>query len=147
MNKNTVAIVLLLIGILVAFNMCKNGNGIDNKFNKQNRLTENLIGEVRTITETTYKAVDKFGQLQKEDKTHSFQSFYDKNGNLEMMVYEFIQDGKSSKINWTYRYDEGNLLLGGEGKNPEENKTTSTFTCIYDKNKNKMVLRDFVWVS
>ena len=79
---------------------------------KKNDLTkENLKGKVKSIKETTYEAVEKFGQIEKGDvlydRDFSF-TIYDKNGNKIEKNYYF-SDGLYSK--YTYKYDKkGNTI-------------------------------------
>ena len=79
---------------------------------KKNDLTkENLKGKVKSIKETTYEAVEKFGQIEKSDVLYdrSYFTIYNEKGNIiEKNHYEF--DGRLGyKV--TYKYDKkGNKI-------------------------------------
>ena len=77
---------------------------------KKNDLTEeNLKGKVKSIKETTYKAVDKFGQIKKGNVLNNYFTIYNKKGNT-IEGNEYYSDG-SLNYKTTYKYDEkGNKI-------------------------------------
>ena len=109
---------------------------LEKKSEKKNDLTEeNLKGKVKSIKETTYKAVDKFGQIEKGDVLNNYfniynekgnkieDNFYDSDGNLSSKdTYEYDEKGNKIEKNvydsngrfhskYTYKYDEkGNMI-------------------------------------
>ena len=91
---------------------------LEKKSEKKNDLTEeNLKGKVKSIKETTYKAVDKFGQIEKGDVLNNYFNIYNEKGNkIEDNSYD--SDG-SLNSKTTYKYDK-------KGNKIEEN--------IYDSN-------------
>ena len=83
---------------------------LEKKTEKKNDLTEeNLKGKVKSIKETTYKAVDKFGQIEKGDVLNNYFNIYNEKGNkIEDNFYD--SDGNLSSKD-TYEYDEkGNKI-------------------------------------
>ena len=107
-----------------------------NQSEKKNDLTEeNLKGKVKSIKETTYKAVDKFGQIEKGDVLNNYFNIYNEKGNkIEDNFYD--SDGNLSSKD-TYEYDE-------KGNNIEKNNydsdgsLNSKTTYKYDKKGNKI---------
>ena len=104
---------------------------------KKNDLTEeNLKGKVKSIKETPYEAVDKFGQIEKGnvlyDDGTSFTIYNEKGNIIEENYYD--SDGNLSSKD-TYEYDEnGNNI---EKNNYDSNgKLDSKYTYEYDKNNN-----------
>lgn len=75
--------------------------------------SEGIKGDVRSIRETSYRAVEKFGELQKGERESEYNvdtySIYDRHGNVTEMNF-FLPDGSLSGKTIT-RYDEqGNEL-------------------------------------
>ena len=151
-------IILVILSVLCLVS-CKQSE-------KKNDLTEeNLKGKVKSITENTYEAVDKFGQIEKGDVSYyayavtiynekgnkieenHYNSYgmlyekytykYDENGNnIEECHYE---DGILSKKH-TYKYDEnGNNIQKRRYyyKNGKFN-SKSSYTYKYDENGNNI---------
>ena len=88
-----------------------------NQSEKKNDLTEeNLKGKVKSIKETLYEAVDKFGQIEKGDVLNNYFNIYNEKGNkIEENRYD--SDG-SLYFKDTYKYDE-------KGNKIEENRYNS----------------------
>ena len=133
-----------------------------NQSEKKNDLTEkNLKGKVKSIKETPYEAVDKFGQIEKGnvlyDDYTSFtiydekgniieENYYDSDGNLSSKdTYEYDEKGNNIEKNnydsdgslnskTTYKYDEkGNMIeYNTDGRFGEK----YTYKYEYDKNNN-----------
>ena len=109
-----------------------------NQSEKKNDLTEeNLKGKVKSITENTYEAVDKFGQIEKGDvlydRDFSF-TIYDKNGNkIEYISYD--SDGRLDS-KYTYKYDEnGNMI---EDNSYDSDGLYYKYTYKYDEKGNEI---------
>ena len=109
-----------------------------NQSEKTNDLTEeNLKGKVKSITENTYEAVEKFGQIEKDITISSYFHIYNEKGNkIEENRYnsdgrldykstdKYDEKGNKIEINYydsdgrldyksTYKYDEkGNNIEG-----------------------------------
>ena len=102
---------------------------------KKNDLTEkNLKGKVKSIKETTYEAVEKFGQIEKGDVLNNYFNIYNEKGNkIEDNSYD--SDGRLLGYKTTYKYDEkGNNI---EKNNYDSNgRLDSKYTYEYDKNNN-----------
>ena len=88
---------------------------LEKKSEKKNDLTEeNLKGKVKSIKETTYKAVDKFGQIKKGNVFYDgfsspFTIIYNEKGN-QIKICRYDKYGKIDNKN-TYKYDEkGNII-------------------------------------
>jgi hypothetical protein len=101
--------------------------------NKKNSLTDlNLKGDVRILSEFGYKAIIKFGEIQKDSLQYRLISDFDKNGNL--VSENWLDIG----IRNIYIYDSiGNLI---EDNLYDEKKSISGFTSkkklIYDEKSN-----------
>ena len=88
-----------------------------NQSEKKNDLTEeNLKGKVKSITENTYEAVDKFGQIEKGDILVDSSAVYTDDGHFK------IYNEKGNKIEENYYNSNGRL--------------DSKYTYEYDKNNN-----------
>lgn len=116
-------------------------NQLEKKTEKKNDLTEeNLKGKVKSIKETPYDAIEKFGQLEKGDVSYSvffpssFTIYNEKGNKIEVNGYN--PDG-SLYSKTTYKYDEkGNTIeqnIYYHGSRPAENYS---YKYEYDKNNN-----------
>ncbi len=112
---------------------------------KKNDLTEeNLKGKVKSIKETTYEAVDKFGQIEKGNV------FYDRFSLLFNSPFTIIYNEKGNKIEKNYYNSDGSLKskttykYDEKGNNIEENiygsdgSLKSKTTYKYDKKGNNI---------
>ena len=148
-------IILVILSVLCLVS-CKQSE-------KKNDLTEeNLKGKVKSIKETPYEAVDKFGQIEKgnvlydnfifpftiyDEKGNKIEeNHYDSDGNLSSKdTYEYDEKGNNIERNWydsdgslnykyTYKYDEkGNMIeYNTDGRFGEK----YTYKYEYDKNNN-----------
>ena len=76
-----------------------------NQSEKKNDLTEeNLKGKVKSITENTYEAVDKFGQIEKGDILVDSSAVYTDDGHFK------IYNEKGNKIEENYYNSNGSLI-------------------------------------
>ena len=114
-----------------------------NQSEKKNDLTEeNLKGKVKSITENTYEAVDKFGQIEKGDILVDSSAVYTDDGHFK------IYNEKGNKIEENYYNSNGSLIYKNtykydeKGNKIEENyynsngRLDSKYTYEYDKNNN-----------
>ena len=114
-----------------------------NQSEKKNDLTEeNLKGKVKSITENTYEAVDKFGQIEKGDVLVDSSAVYTDDGRFK------IYNEKGNKIEENYYNSNGSLIYkttykyDEKGNNIEKNnydsngRLDSKYTYEYDKNNN-----------
>lgn len=114
-----------------------------NQSEKKNDLTEeNLKGKVKSITENTYEAVDKFGQIEKGDVLVDSSAVYTDDGHFK------IYNEKGNKIEENYYNSNGSLIYKNtykydeKGNNIEKNnydsngRLDSKYTYEYDKNNN-----------
>lgn len=105
---------------------------------KKNDLTEeNLKGKVKSIKETTYEAVEKFGQIEKGDALYDDDAFpftiYNEKGN-KIEEYWYNSDG-SLLYKSTYKYDEkGNKIE--ENSYDSDGRLHSKYTYKYDEKGN-----------
>lgn len=109
---------------------------LEKKTEKKNDLTEeNLKGKVKSIKETTYKAVDKFGQIEKGDVLNNYFNIYNEKGNkIEDNFYD--SDGNLSSKD-TYEYDEkGNMIEENWYESDGSLYEKHTYKYEYDKNNN-----------
>ena len=107
---------------------------------KKNDLTEeNLKGKVKSIKETLYEAVDKFGQIEKGNVLYDAFTFpftiYDEKGN-KIEENDYDSDGRlDSKT--TYKYDEkGNIIE--ENDYDSDGRLDSKYIYKYDEKGNKI---------
>ena len=90
-----------------------------NQSEKKNDLTEeNLKGKVKSIKETTYEAVDKFGQIEKGDILVDSSAVYTDDGRFKI----YNEKGNKIEENW---YDSDGSLY-----------EKHTYKYEYDKNNN-----------
>ena len=108
-----IILVILSVLCLVSYGQ------LEKKSEKKNDLTEeNLKGKVKSIKETTYKAVDKFGQIEKGDVLVDSSAVYTDDGRFKIYnekgnkIEENYYNSNSSLIyKNTYKYDEkGNKI-------------------------------------
>ena len=116
-----------------------------NQSEKKNDLTEeNLKGKVKSITENTYEAVDKFGQIEKGDVLVDssavytdygrFKIYNEKGNKIEENRYD--SDG-SLDFKDTYKYDEkGNKIEINNYNSDGRLDSKTTYKYEYDKNNN-----------
>ena len=133
---------------------------------KKNDLTEeNLKGKVKSIKETLYEAVDKFGQIEKGNWFNNYFTIYDKKGNIieendydsdgslnSKTTYKYDEKGNKIEENdydsdgrlsykYTYKYDEkGNIIE--ENHYDSDGRLRSKYTYKYDK-KGNMIEANF----
>ena len=116
-----------------------------NQSEKKNDLTEeNLKGKVKSITENTYEAVDKFGQIEKGDVLVDSSAVYTDDGRFK------IYNEKGNKIEENYYNSNGSLIYKNtykydeKGNKIEENyynsngRLYSKTTYKYDEKGNKI---------
>ncbi len=128
-NKNYLLTILLVLLVSVTTTECKEV--------KTDLQRKNLKGKVKSVRYIDYKAVDKFGELTKGDKSeynwNNKLTKYDNNGN-EIEWNRYNSDG-SLDCKYTYKYDNN-------GNKIEENCYNSDgslcwkYTYKYDNNGN-----------
>ena len=102
----------IILAILSVLYLVSYGQ-LEKKSEKKNDLTEeNLKGKVKSIKETPYEAVEKFGQIEKGDMLNTYFTIftiYNKKGNT-IEENDYNSDG-SLFSKFTYKYDEkGNII-------------------------------------
>ena len=116
-----------------------------NQSEKKNDLTEeNLKGKVKSITENTYEAVDKFGQIEKGDVLVDSSAVYTDDGHFKIYnekgnkIEENYYNSNGSLIyKNTYKYDEkGNIIE--ENYYNSNGRLYSKTTYKYDEKGNKI---------
>ena len=125
-----IILVILSVLCLVSYGQ------LEKKSEKKNDLTEeNLKGKVKSIKETTYKAVDKFGQIEKGDVLNNYFNIYNEKGNkIEDNSYD--SDGRLHS-KYTYKYDEkGNMIEENWYESDGSLYEKHTYKYEYDKNNN-----------
>ena len=86
-----------------------------NQSEKKNDLTEeNLKGKVKSITENTYEAVDKFGQIEKGNVLVDSSAVYTDDGRFK------IYNEKGNKIEENYYNSNGRLIYKNTYKYDEK---------------------------
>ena len=109
-----------------------------NQSEKKNDLTEeNLKGKVKSITENTYEAVDKFGQIEKGNILVDSSAVYTDDGHFK------IYNEKGNKIEENYYNSNGRLYskttykYDEKGNNIEDNFYDSDDGSLIYKNTYK----------
>ena len=134
-----IILVILSVLCLVSYGQ------LEKKSEKKNDLTEeNLKGKVKSITENTYEAVDKFGQIEKGDVLVDSSAVYTDDGHFK------IYNEKGNKIEENYYNSNGSLIYKNtykydeKGNKIEENyynsngRLYSKTTYKYDEKGNKI---------
>ena len=121
-----------------------------NQSEKKNDLTEeNLKGKVKSIKETTYEAVDKFGQIEKGDVLVDSSAVYTDDGRFKIYnekgnkIEENYYNSNGSLIyKNTYKYDEkGNKIE--EYHYDEDGKFNYKTTYKYDEKGNTIEINNY----
>ena len=116
-----------------------------NQSEKKNDLTEeNLKGKVKSIKETTYKAIEKFGQIEKGDVLVDSSAVYTDDGRFKIYnekgnkIEENRYDSDGSlDFKDTYKYDEkGNKIEINNYNSDGRLDSKTTYKYEYDKNNN-----------
>ena len=123
-------------------------NQLEKKTEKKNDLTEeNLKGKVKSIKETPYDAIEKFGQLEKGDVSYSvffpssFTIYNEKGNKIEVNGYN--PDG-SLYSKTTYKYDEkGNKIEKNTYKYDGSLNYKTTYK--YDEKGNKIEKNNYYY--
>ena len=134
-----IILVILSVLCLVSYGQ------LEKKSEKKNDLTEeNLKGKVKSITENTYEAVDKFGQIEKGDVLVDSSAVYTDDGHFK------IYNEKGNKIEENYYNSNGSLIYKNtykydeKGNNIEEyhydedGKFNYKYTYKYDEKGNNI---------
>ena len=109
-----------------------------NQSEKKNDLTEeNLKGKVKSITENTYEAIEKFGQIEKGDVSYyayAVTIYNEKGDRIEENHYN--SDG-SLLYKYTYKYDKKENIIEKNRYNSNGSLDEKyTYKYEYDKNNN-----------
>ena len=106
-----------------------------NQSEKKNDLTEeNLKGKVKSITENTYEAVNKFGQIEKGDILVDSSAVYTDDGHFK------IYNEKGNKIEENYYNSNGSLIYKNTYKYDEKgNMIEDNF---YDSNDGSLIYKN-----
>ena len=121
---------LLLIGMLVFVSFSPSA------INKKDPTDLNLKGKVKTLTETMFKAVDKFGEIQKgEIQGKDIILFNDKGNRIEYNYYN-SDDGRLSE-NDIFKYDDKGNKLEKTSYN-SDGSLAYKYTYKYDDNGNNI---------
>ncbi len=107
-NKNVKLLVWVLLTLLIGFTSCE-------KKKKTDWEKYNLKGRVKSFTNFTYKAIEKFGEVQKGERVENyfqnFEQFYNKKG--------FLQ--KQNSYYYNSLYEENILVYDKKGTKIETN--------------------------
>jgi len=106
--------------------------------NKNDLIKQNLKGEVKSITENTYFAIEKFGEITKGDKSNEFYEL-DNNFKLFNDLGNLIEQKNVWKRgNIKYKYDSNNNLI--EEKSFKNYDRSSSELITYEYNlKNHLI--------
>ncbi len=117
-----------------------------NQSEKKNDLTEeNLKGKVKSITENTYEAVDKFGQIEKGDVLVDSSAVYTDDGRFKI----YNEKGNKIEENYynsngrlysktTYKYDEKGNMIEDNFYDSNDGSLIYKNTYKYDEKGNKI---------
>ena len=117
-----------------------------NQSEKKNDLTEeNLKGKVKSITENTYEAVDKFGQIEKGDILVDSSAVYTDDGRFKI----YNEKGNKIEENYynsngrlysktTYKYDEKGNMIEDNFYDSDDGSLIYKNTYKYDEKGNKI---------
>ena len=117
-----------------------------NQSEKKNDLTEeNLTGQVQSITENTYEAVDKFGQIEKGDVLVDSSAVYTDDGHFKI----YNEKGNKIEENYynsngrlysktTYKYDEKGNMIEDNFYDSDDGSLIYKNTYKYDEKGNKI---------
>ena len=117
-----------------------------NQSEKKNDLTEeNLKGKVKSITENTYEAVDKFGQIEKGDVIVDSSAVYTDDGRFKI----YNEKGNKIEENYynsngrlysktTYKYDEKGNMIEDNFYDSDDGSLIYKNTYKYDEKGNKI---------
>ena len=116
-----------------------------NQSEKKNDLTEeNLKGKVKSITENTYEAVDKFGQIEKGDVLVDSSAVYTDDGHFKIYnkkgnkIEENIYDSNGKFVRkTTYKYDKKGNIIEEKSYYPDGSLIYKN-TYKYDEKGNKI---------
>ena len=105
----------MLIVLLIISSACSVNK--ENADNNNDWRKDNLIGKVKSFTETSYKVKKAFGKIEKGQRErkdgflsyNDFQNVYDKNGNI--IELNFYEEGRIYKLNYRYN-DEKEEKIG-----------------------------------
>ena len=117
-----------------------------NQSEKKNDLTEeNLKGKVKSITENTYEAVDKFGQIEKGDVLVDSSAVYTDDGHFKIYnekgnkIEENYYNSNGSLIyKNTYKYDEKGNMIEDNFYDSDDGSLIYKNTYKYDEKGNKI---------
>jgi hypothetical protein len=103
---------------------------------KENSLTEqNIKGDVKSISATTYKAIERFGEIEKDSIALSFGFDYNEEGNQVGQIY-YNSDGSLGGKS-TYEYDEEGNQVESTAYNSDGNISWKS-TYEYDEEGNQV---------
>ena len=117
-----------------------------NQSEKKNDLTEeNLKGKVKSITENTYEAVNKFGQIEKGDILVDSSAVYTDDGHFKI----YNEKGNKIEENYynsngrlysktTYKYDEKGNMIEDNFYDSDDGSLIYKNTYKYDEKGNKI---------
>ena len=117
-----------------------------NQSEKKNDLTEeNLKGKVKSITENTYEAVEKFGQIEKGDVLVDSSAVYTDDGHFKI----YNEKGNKIEENYynsngrlysktTYKYDEKGNMIEDNFYDSNDGSLIYKNTYKYDEKGNKI---------
>ena len=112
-------IITLFISILFMIGCNTNKSKIETDLEKQG-----FKGKVKSIKSTTYKAIEKFGEIQKGEKFSGFFYTFNKDGNF----IECISDEKENNSRQTFIYnDKGNIIEQKEYDSEGSLKSQTTY--------------------
>jgi hypothetical protein len=104
----------LFIIILFSFTQCNDKSNEQNEVWRENnlKLSDNLKGEIKSITESSYRAIDSFGEIKKIGSLDAKIIYiYNKDGNIIESNY-YRENGELIEKT-TYKYDNKDNLTEG----------------------------------
>lgn len=118
-----------IIGVAI-FSCCTNNK------NRNSLTKDGLKGKVKTIEETRYDVVEKFGELQKGSIRIKATYEYDENGNLNEQISSI--SNRAYGTTYTNKYNEKGNLIGKNIVSDALGRSGCKFTYKYDENGNRI---------
>ena len=105
------------------------------------RAESNLNGKVKSLTEVSYEAIERFGKIEKGKILHEdLQKVFNENGNeIESTQYSSTGD---YYLKWNYSYDDFGKKVDGS-RFISDDSSTIKFSFVYDNRGNQIEMATY----